>query len=226
MLENGAKSFRYEITPFCGFSGNSILDFDKVKVIWVVSYFYKQVAFLRVFLLKNLHALSKFIHFLTRQEILQMHLCSDNIWTKTLLLIDIENILRLVFFCFFLVLLWPPKIRFDWWFIFLFIVFIVTSRGVSICSAVYIYIYIFIFHNTIFRSYPENHDTKEGFCFLKQGTKTKFFLAVKLKKWFQYDAHFIFIKTVMLLLFFSLLWIDIARIVFKSTELCFKSAYY
>ena len=202
MLENGAKSFRYEITPFCGFSGNSILDFDKVKVIWVVSYFYKQVAFLRVFLLKNLHALSKFIHFLTRQETLQMHLCSDNIWTKTLLLIDIENILRLVFFCF-LFWFYCDHQKLD------------LTGGLFFCSLcslwpaeeyqfaalyIYIYIYIFIFHNTIFRSYPENHDTKEGFCFLKQGTKTKFFLAVKLKKWFQYDAHFIFIKTVMLLL--------------------------
>ena len=36
----------------------------------------------------------------------------------------------------------------------------------------------FIFHDKVFPTYPENHDTKEGFCFLNQGIKTKFFLAV------------------------------------------------
>ena len=35
----------------------------------------------------------------------------------------------------------------------------------------------FIFHDKVFPTYPENHDTK-GFCFLNQGIKTKFFLAV------------------------------------------------
>ena len=39
----------------------------------------------------------------------------------------------------------------------------------------------FIFHDTVFLTYPRNLDTKEGFCFLNQGTKTKFFLAVKVK---------------------------------------------
>ena len=38
----------------------------------------------------------------------------------------------------------------------------------------------FIFHDTVFPTYPENHDTKEGFCFLNQGTKTKFFHSVKV----------------------------------------------
>ena len=52
---------------------------------------------------------------------------------------------------------------------------------------------------TIFPTYPENHDTKEGFCFLNRGTKTKLFLAVKIKT-ISIDAYLIFIKAVMLLL--------------------------
>ena len=36
----------------------------------------------------------------------------------------------------------------------------------------------FIFHDKVFPSYPGNPDTKEGFCFLKWGTKTSFFFAV------------------------------------------------
>ena len=53
-----------------------------------------------------------------------------------------------------------------------------------------------IFHDTVFPTYPENHDTKEGFCFLIWKTKTKFFLAIKVS----IDAYLIFIKTAMLLL--------------------------
>ena len=40
----------------------------------------------------------------------------------------------------------------------------------------------FIFHDTVFPNYPENHDTKEGFCFLNEGTETKLFLAVNKVK--------------------------------------------
>ena len=39
----------------------------------------------------------------------------------------------------------------------------------------------FIFHNTVFLTYPEKLDTKESFCFLNWGAKTKFFLAVKVQ---------------------------------------------
>ena len=39
----------------------------------------------------------------------------------------------------------------------------------------------FIFHDTIFPAYSENRNTKEDFCFLNRGTKTKFFLTVKVK---------------------------------------------
>ena len=39
----------------------------------------------------------------------------------------------------------------------------------------------FTFHDTVFLTYPENHDTKEGPCFLNQEIKTKFFLVVKLE---------------------------------------------
>ena len=67
-------------------------------------------------------------------------------------------------------------------------------------TQIYTYTYaFFIFLNTVFPTYPESHDTKEGFCFLIRGTKAKFFLAVKLKK-ISVDASLIFIKTVMLLL--------------------------
>ena len=38
----------------------------------------------------------------------------------------------------------------------------------------------FIFHDTVFPTYPESHDTKEGFC-LNQETRTKFFFAVNVK---------------------------------------------
>ena len=41
--------------------------------------------------------------------------------------------------------------------------------------------HLLIFHNTVFPTYPENHNTKEGFCFLNRGAKTKFFLAVRVK---------------------------------------------
>ena len=40
----------------------------------------------------------------------------------------------------------------------------------------------FIFHDTVFPNYPENHNTKKGFCFLNGGTETKFFLAVNKVK--------------------------------------------
>ena len=58
----------------------------------------------------------------------------------------------------------------------------------------------FIFHdNRVFPTYTENNDTKEGFCFLNGGTKTKFFLLLRLKT-ISIDAYLIFIKTVMPLL--------------------------
>ena len=55
-----------------------------------------------------------------------------NIWTNTLRFIYIENVIRLVLF---VVLLWPSKIYYGWWF-FIFL-FMVTSGGIIfICSAV------------------------------------------------------------------------------------------
>ena len=57
----------------------------------------------------------------------------------------------------------------------------------------------FIFHDGVFPTYPENHNIKEGFCFLNRGTKTKFFLAIKVKNNFNRSVSH-FIKTVMLLL--------------------------
>ena len=81
-------------------------------------------------------------------------------------------------------------------------------------------------------TFPENHDTKEDFCFLNQGSKTKFFLAVKVKKDFnmihislkkQLCCSCFDIKLFSLILigvsfynsvvFFFFLWIDILRIV-------------
>ena len=44
--------------------------------------------------------------------------------------------------------------------------------------------YIFHFHSTVFPTYPENHNVKEGLYFLNQGTKTKFFGVVKVKNHF------------------------------------------
>ena len=38
----------------------------------------------------------------------------------------------------------------------------------------------FLFIKIVFPTNSENHNTKEGFCFLNQGTRTKFFLAVKV----------------------------------------------
>ena len=59
-----------------------------------------------------MHTPSKLKHFLTRQEIQTMKLCSGNIWTNTLTFIYRENVVRLPLF----VLLWPIKILFDQWF--------------------------------------------------------------------------------------------------------------
>lgn len=39
----------------------------------------------------------------------------------------------------------------------------------------------FSFFMIVFPTYPDNHNTKEDFCFLNQGTKTKLFLAAKVK---------------------------------------------
>ena len=39
----------------------------------------------------------------------------------------------------------------------------------------------FIFHDTVFPTYPEDLDTKYGFCFLNGGIKTRFFHVVKVK---------------------------------------------
>ena len=39
----------------------------------------------------------------------------------------------------------------------------------------------FVFHDTDFPTYSGNHNTKEGFCFLNWGTKSKFFLTVKVE---------------------------------------------
>ena len=105
----------------------------------------------------------------------------------------------------------------------------------------------FIFHDTVFPTYPENHDTKEGFCFLFRGTKTKFFLLLRLKK-ISIEAYLIFIKTVMLvlswhkILFPSVNWSQFFEIhfsyvlflyvhwyaedCFTITERCFKPVYY
>ena len=66
---------------------------------YLVSYFYKHVAFLlRVFLKKEL-ARSVVVHtFLTRLAILYMKLCNDNIRTNPLTFIYIEIVMRLVLF--------------------------------------------------------------------------------------------------------------------------------
>ena len=39
----------------------------------------------------------------------------------------------------------------------------------------------FSFFTIVFPTYPENHDTKYGCCFLNREIKTKFFHAVKVK---------------------------------------------
>ena len=107
---------------------------------------------------------------------------------------------------------------------------------------------LFIFHDTVFPIYPENYDTKEGFCFQNRGTKTKFLLPVKVKN----DFHMMHITFLLKQLcccsldirFFSLVLIGVSfcnsfqlYVLFLSvhwytencftiTECCFKSVYY
>ena len=84
--------------------------------------------------------------------------------------------------------------------------------------------WFFIFHDTVFPSYPENHNTKEGFCFLNRGTKTKFFLAGKVKNDFQMVHISFLLKQLcsccldiihLIYRFFFFLCIDILRIVLQ-----------
>ena len=106
----------------------------------------------------------------------------------------------------------------------------------------------FIFHDTVFRTYPENHNTKEDFYFLNQGTKTKFFLAVKVKNNFNMMRISFLLKQLCCccldIRFFSVILIGVSfcnsfqlYVLFLSvhwytedcftiTEHCFKSVYY
>ena len=51
----------------------------------------------------------------------------------------------------------------------------------------------FIFHDGVFPTYPENHNIKEGFCFLNRGTKTNSFLLLRLKT-ISIDPYLILLK--------------------------------
>ena len=106
----------------------------------------------------------------------------------------------------------------------------------------------FIFYNTVFPTYLENHDIKENFCFLNQGTKTKFFLAVKVKNNFNMMCISFLLKQLCCccldIRFFSVILIGVSfcnsfqlYVLFLSvhwytedcftiTERCFKSVYY
>ena len=100
----------------------------------------------------------------------------------------------------------------------------------------------------VFSTYPENHNTKEGFCFLNRGTETKFFLAVKVKNDFNIIHNSFLLKQLccccLNIKFFSVTLIGVSF--FKSSQLyiyffsmywytedcltitkhCFKSVYY
>ena len=102
------------------------------------------------------------------------------------------------------------------------------------------YITFFIFQDTVFLTHPENHDNKEGFCFLNWGTKTKCFLDVKVKNNFNMMhisfslkqlscccLDIIFFSLILLgvtfviqfsYMFFFFLWIDILRIFLYPTK--------
>ena len=106
----------------------------------------------------------------------------------------------------------------------------------------------FIFHNTVFLTYPENHNTKEYFCFLNQETKTKFFLDVKVKNDFNMMRISFLLKQLscccldirfrslillgvsfcnsfqLYVIFLSVHWY--IEDCFTITECCFKSVYY
>ena len=106
----------------------------------------------------------------------------------------------------------------------------------------------FIFHNTVFPTYPENHDTKKGFCFIHWGTKTKFFFAVKVKNDFNMMRISFLLKQLSCccldIRFFPLTLIGVSfcnsfplyvlflpvhcytEYCFAITERCFKSVYY
>ena len=106
----------------------------------------------------------------------------------------------------------------------------------------------FIFHDTVFLTHRENHDTKEGFCFLNRGIKTKFFLVVKVKNNFNMTRISFLLKTLCCccldIRFFSLILLGVSfcnslqlYVLFLSmhwytedcftiTESCFKSVYY
>ena len=65
----------------------------------------------------------------------------------------------------------------------------------------------FIFHDTGFPTYPENHDTKEGFCFPNRETKSKFFPTVKVKNDFsRCVSHFLLFLSWHKILFSSINW--------------------
>ena len=58
----------------------------------------------------------------------------------------------------------------------------------------------FIFHDTFFPLTRKIHDIKEGSCFLNRGTRTKFFLAVKVTNNVNMIRISFFLKAVILLL--------------------------
>ena len=106
----------------------------------------------------------------------------------------------------------------------------------------------FIFHNTVFLTYPENHNTKEYFRFLNQETKTIFFLTVKVKNDFNMMRISFLLKQLspccldirfrslillgvsfcnsfqLYVLFLSVHWY--IEDCFTITECCFKCVYY
>ena len=79
-----------------------------------------------------------------------------------------------------------------------------------------------IFHDTAFPTYPENHDTKEGFSFLNGGTETKFFLAVKVKN----DFHMIRIWFLFKLLCCCCLYIRFFSLILIGASFCNSSQLY
>ena len=79
----------------------------------------------------------------------------------------------------------------------------------------------FIFHDTVFPTYPENHDTKEGFC-LNRETRTKFFFAVNVKNDFNMIPILFLLKQLCCcwpdIRFFSLIWTGVSFC--NSFQLC------
>ena len=108
--------------------------------------------------------------------------------------------------------------------------------------------YIFHFQSTLFPTYPENHNTKEGLYFLNRGTKTKLFCVVKVKNdfnmmhisfllkqlcWCCLDRTFVSLILLgvsfsnsfqLYVVFLSVHWYT--EDCFTITESCFKSVYY